>query len=81
MDGGIIMFAIKKYNISHIKLLKMIKKGKIKENTIIECSDFVEPLIFLRGTLNFLNCYDELEPLTFKGYIENIKYEKFRIRR
>ena len=25
------MFAIKKYNISHIQLLRMIKKGKIKE--------------------------------------------------
>ena len=48
VDGGIIMFAIKKYNISHIQLLRMIKKGKIKENTIIECSDFVEPLIFLK---------------------------------
>lgn len=71
------MFAIKKYNISHIQLLRMIKKGKI----IIECSDFVEPLIFLRGTLNFLNCYDELEPLTFKGFIENIKYARFRIRK
>lgn len=70
-----------KYNISHIKLLKLIKKGKIKENVIIECSDFIAPLIFKNGTLNFLNCYDELEPLTFKGFIENIKYAKFKIRK
>lgn len=68
-----------KYDISHVKLLKLIKKGKIKENTKIYASDFVAPLIFKNGTLNILNCYDELKPLTFKEFIENISYAKFCI--
>lgn len=68
-----------KYNISHMKLLKLIKKGKIKPETKIYCSDLVSPLLFANETLNILNCYDELEPITFKAFIENIKYAKFRI--
>ena len=60
-----------KYNISHIKLLKMIKKGKLKEGTKIYASDFVAPLFYENGTLYFYNCYDEREPLTFKDFIEN----------
>lgn len=70
-----------RYNVSHVKLLKLIKKGKIKENTKIYCSVLVCPLLFANGTLNILNCYDELEPLSFKGFIENIKYARFRIER
>lgn len=68
-----------KYNISHIKLLKMIKKGKLKEGTTIYASDFVAPLFYKNGTLYFYNCYGERKPLTFKGFIENIKYAKFKI--
>ena len=67
------------YNIAHIKLLKMIKKGKIKEGTKIYVSDSVTPLFYENGTLYFYNCYDEREPLTFKDFIENIKYAKFKI--
>ena len=65
--------------ISHIKLLKLIKKGKLKEGTKIHASDFVEPLFYENGTLYFYNCYDEREPLTFKDFIENIKYAYFTI--
>ena len=68
-----------KYNISHIKLLKMIKKGKLKEGTKIYASDFVAPLFYENGTLYFYNCYDERRPLTFKDFIENIKYAKFKL--
>lgn len=68
-----------KYNISHIKLLKMIKKGKLKEGAKIYASDFFAPLFYENGTLYFYNCYDEREPLTFKDFIENIKYAKFKI--
>lgn len=68
-----------KYNISHIKLIKMIKKGKLKEGTKIYTSDFGAPLFYENGTLYFYNRYDEREPLTFKGFIENIKYAKFKI--
>lgn len=65
--------------ISHMKLLKLIKKGKLKEGTKIYASDFAEPLFYENGTLYFYNCYDEREPLTFKGFIENIKYAYFTI--
>ena len=68
-----------KYNISHIKLLKMIKKGKLKEGTKIYARDFVAPLFYENGTLYFYNCYDERRPLTFKDFIENIKYAKFKL--
>ena len=68
-----------KYNISHIKLLKMIKKGKLKEGAKIYASDFVAPLFYENGTLYFYNCYDERKSLTFKDFIENIKYAKFKI--
>nr|DAF92751.1 MAG TPA: hypothetical protein [Siphoviridae sp. ctGQT3] len=68
-----------KYNISHIKLLKIIKKGKLKEGTKIYVSDFVASLFYENGTLYFYNCYDEIEPLTFKDFVENIKYAKFKI--
>ena len=40
--------------ISHIKLLKLIKKGKLKEGTKIYASDFVEPLFYENGTLYFI---------------------------
>lgn len=68
-----------KYNISHIKLLKMIKKGKLKEGTKIYASDFVAPLFYKNGTLYFYDCCDERKQLTFRGFIENIKYAKFKI--
>lgn len=68
-----------KYNISHLKLLRLIKKNKIKNNTKIYCNDLVVPLIFANGTLNYLNCYDELEPISFREFIENIGYAKFMI--
>ena len=63
-----------KYNISHIKLLKLIKKGKIKENTRIFMSDCSEAFIWKKGTLYFCG-----EPASFKMFIENIKYAKFKI--
>ena len=63
-----------KYNISHIKLLKLIKKGKIKENTRIFMSDCPEAFIWKKGTLYFCR-----EPASFKMFIENIKYAKFKI--
>ena len=63
-----------KYNISHIKLLKLIKKGKIKENTRIFMSDCPEAFIWEKGTLYFCG-----EPASFKMFIENIKYAKFKI--
>ena len=63
-----------KYNISHIKLLKLIKKGKIKENTRIFMSDCPEAFIWKKGTLYFRE-----EPASFKMFIENIKYAKFKI--
>ncbi len=63
-----------KYNISHIKLLKLIKKGKIKENTRIFMSDCPEAFIWKKGTLYFCG-----EPASFKMFIENIKYAKFKI--
>ena len=63
-----------KYNISHIKLLKLIKKGKIKENTRIFMSDCPEAFIWKKGTLYFCE-----EPASFKMFIENIKYAKFKI--
>lgn len=65
--------------ISHMKLLKLIKKGKLKEGTKIYASDFVEPLFYENGTLYFYNCYDERKPLTFRDFIENIKYAYFTI--
>ena len=63
-----------KYNISHIKLLKLIKKGKIKENTRIFMSDCPEAFVYKKGTLYFCG-----EPASFKMFIENIKYAKFKI--
>ena len=63
-----------KYNISHIKLLKLIKKGKIKENNRIFMSDCPEAFIWKKGTLYFCG-----EPASFKMFIENIKYAKFKI--
>ena len=63
-----------KYNISHIKLLKLIKKGKIKENTRIFMSHCPEAFIWKKGTLYFCG-----EPASFKMFIENIKYAKFKI--
>ena len=63
-----------KYNISHINLLKLIKKGKIKENTRIFMSDCPEAFIWKKGTLYFCG-----EPASFKMFIENIKYAKFKI--
>ena len=63
-----------KYNISHIKLLKLIKKGKIKENTRIFMSDCPEAFIWKKGTLYFCG-----EPASFKMFIENIKYAKYKI--
>ena len=63
-----------KYNISHIKLLKLIKKGKIKENTRIFMSDCPEAFIWKKGTLYFCG-----KPASFKMFIENIKYAKFKI--
>ena len=63
-----------KYNISHIKLLKLIKKGKIEENTRIFMSDCPEAFIWKKGTLYFCG-----EPASFKMFIENIKYAKFKI--
>ena len=63
-----------KYNISHIKLLKLIKKGKIKENTRIFMSDCPDAFIWKKGTLYFCG-----EPASFKMFIENIKYAKFKI--
>lgn len=63
-----------KYNISHIKLLKLIKKGKIKENTRIFMSDCPEAFIWKKGTLYFCG-----EPASFKMFIENIKYAKLKI--
>lgn len=64
----------KKYNITHIKLLKMIKKGKLKENTRIYASDCPEGFIWKNGTLYFYG-----KPADFKMFIENIKYAKFKI--
>mgnify|MGYP006868005608 FL=1 len=64
----------KKYNISHVKLLKMIKKGKLKENTRIYASDCPEAFIWKNDTLYFHG-----EPANFKMFIENIKYAKFKI--
>ena len=64
----------KEYKVSHIKLLKLIKKGKIKENTRIYMSDCPAPFIWKKGTLYFNG-----EPATFKMFIENIKYAKFKI--
>ena len=63
-----------KYNISHIKLLKMIKRGKLKENARIYISDCPECFIWKKGTLYFYG-----EPADFKMFIENIKYAKFKI--
>ena len=63
-----------KYNISHIKLLKLIKKGKIKENTRIFASDCMEAFIWKNGTLYFYG-----KPADFKMFIENINYGKFKI--
>lgn len=63
-----------KYNISHIKLLKLIKKGKLKENTRIYSSDCVEAFIWKKGTLYFHGY-----PANFKMFIENINYAKFRL--
>lgn len=68
------MLKRRKYNISHIKLLKMIKKGKLKENTIIYASDCPKAFIWKNGTLYFHN-----EPANFKMFVENIKYAKFKI--
>jgi hypothetical protein len=70
---------MKKYNIKHEKLIKMIRKNKIKNGTKIYCSDFVSPLYFENDNLFFLNCYDERQFLSFKGFIENIRYAKFKI--
>lgn len=64
----------KEYKISHIKLLKLIKKGKIKENTRIYMSDCPASFVWKKGTLYFSE-----EPATFKMFIENIKYAKFKI--
>ena len=63
-----------RYKISHIKLLKMIKKGQLKENTRIYVSDCVEGFVWKKGTLYFHG-----EPADFKMFIENIKYAKFKI--
>ena len=63
-----------KYNISHIKLLKMIKRGKLKENARIYISDCLECFIWKKGTLYFYG-----EPADFKMFIENIKYAKCKI--
>ena len=63
-----------KYNISHIKLLKLIKKGKIKENTKIYVSDCMEAFVWKNGTLYFYG-----KPADFKMFIENIEYGKFRL--
>lgn len=65
---------MKKYKVSHIKLLKLIKKGKIKENTRIYISDCPEAFVWKKGTLYFCG-----EPANFKMFIENIKYGKFKI--
>ena len=65
---------MKGYRVSHIKLLKMIKKGKLKENTRVYASDCVESFVWKNGTLYFHN-----EPADFKMFIENIKYAKFKI--
>lgn len=40
--------------------------------------DYIEEIDKMK-TQYFYNCYDEREPLTFKGFIENIKYAKFKI--
>lgn len=63
-----------KYKITHIKLLKMIKKGKLKENTRIYASDCPEAFTWKKGTLYFHG-----EPANFKMFIENISYAKFKI--
>ncbi len=62
------------YKISHIKLLKMIKKGKLKENTRIYASDCIEAFIWKKGTLYFHG-----KPADFKMFIENIKDAKFKL--
>lgn len=65
--------------ISHIKLLKLIKKRKLKEGTKIYVSDFSAPLFYENGTLYFYNWCHERTPLTFRGFIENINYAYFAI--
>lgn len=65
---------MKKYNVSHIKLLKLIKKNKLKENTRIYMSDCVEAFVWKNETLYFHG-----KPANFKMFIENINYAKFKI--
>ena len=70
-----------KHNVSFNKLIRMIRNGKIENNTIIYTRSYNDTLVYDNNSLYFLNCYGEREPINTRHIIFYLSREKYSFKR